>query len=543
MINNSRFRIMIAVVGFAAYFTFCSCDKEIKEIKNLKGNGGEITITASVEQPSEMQSNNQSTKTTLTSDGTAVLWNNNDQIVVFAYIGEIKGIPTFETTGAIFTAGESGASVPFTGTLASGTAPLIAYYPASNVISQADGGLWVFIPFVKTYKANSFGEGANPAVGYSTDGSTMNFKNICGVVKISLTGSGTVKQIGLSSPNIIAGIGVVNPLEENPKIYMSDRGSTEVVLDCGPSGVTLSGTATDFYIAVPPASDNAQFGITVLFSDGSSYSKVAPATTNNKFVRSKIIKMPLVDPVSAGWETNVYVEQGINQGKGKSVGSFTWAPVNCGYNATDFKYGKMYQWGNKYGLAYNYPYGDSGTEDNKTNNYSGENISPFITNYKRIIPTVFYSNWPKRSEINGWWGTASPYWNTKNLEHDPCPTGWRIPTAAAFLDLISKALPIDDTTGPNYFLDYYADISDLMHGRWFGTGTKRSSLNLFLPAAGNDQGRSDYDASGRGYYWSATPGDDATTPAKYLFFEANTVAVRSVSIPENAVCSIRCLKE
>ena len=543
MINNCRFRIMIAVVGFAACFTFCSCDKEIK---NLKGNGGEITITASVEQPGEMQSNNQSTKTTLTSDGNAVLWNNNDQIRVFAFIGEVKGVPTFETTGAIFTAGESGASVPFTGTLASGTAPLIAYYPASNVINAADGGLWVFIPFVQTYKANSFGEGANPAVGYSTDGSTMNFKNICGVVKISLTGSRTVKQIGLSSPNIIAGIGVVdNPSAENPGIYMSDRGSTEVVLDCGPSGVTLSGTATDFYIAVPPASVNSQFGITVLFSDGSSYSKIAPAKEGNKFVRSKIIKMPLVDPVSAGWEENVYVEQGINQGKGKSVGSSTWAPVNCGYNATDFKYGKMYQWGNKYGLAYNDPYNVSGTEDNKTNSYSGENFSPFITNYKRIIPACFYGNWPKRSEINGWWGTAFP-WNTKNLEHDPCPTGWRIPTAEEFSDLISKALPIDDTE-PMYYLDYYENSSDLMVGRWFGTGTKRSSWNLFLPAAGRDcnWGRSDYDASGIGNYWSTTPGDDEVTPAKWLDFEGNTVRILGTEIHEGkkSAFSIRCVKE
>jgi hypothetical protein len=46
-------------------------------------------------------------------------------------------------------------------------------------------------------------------------------------------------------------------------------------------------------------------------------------------------------------------EYGINHGPGVEIGGVIWAPVNCGYNETDFKYGKLYQWGRKYGQGYN----------------------------------------------------------------------------------------------------------------------------------------------------------------------------------------------
>ena len=45
-------------------------------------------------------------------------------------------------------------------------------------------------------------------------------------------------------------------------------------------------------------------------------------------------------------------EYGINHGQGVKIGEVIWAPVNCGYHATDFKYGKLYQWGRKYGQGY-----------------------------------------------------------------------------------------------------------------------------------------------------------------------------------------------
>ena len=45
-------------------------------------------------------------------------------------------------------------------------------------------------------------------------------------------------------------------------------------------------------------------------------------------------------------------EYGTNRGKGVEIDGVVWAPVNCGYHDTDFKYGKLYQWGRKYGQGY-----------------------------------------------------------------------------------------------------------------------------------------------------------------------------------------------
>ena len=45
-------------------------------------------------------------------------------------------------------------------------------------------------------------------------------------------------------------------------------------------------------------------------------------------------------------------EYGINHGKGVEIDGVVWAPVNCGYHKSDYRYGKLYQWGRKYGQGY-----------------------------------------------------------------------------------------------------------------------------------------------------------------------------------------------
>ena len=49
-------------------------------------------------------------------------------------------------------------------------------------------------------------------------------------------------------------------------------------------------------------------------------------------------------------------EYGINHGGGIMIDSIVWAPVNCGYHATDFPYGKLYQWGRYHGQGYCAPF-------------------------------------------------------------------------------------------------------------------------------------------------------------------------------------------
>ena len=72
-----------------------------------------------------------------------------------------------------------------------------------------------------------------------------------------------------------------------------------------------------------------------------------------------------VKVVSCITPTADYIDEyGVNHGKGIAVGNTVWAPVNCGYKAATseskgFPYGKLYQWGRKYGHGYSVSYDES----------------------------------------------------------------------------------------------------------------------------------------------------------------------------------------
>src|SRR5574344_641630 len=345
----------------------------------------------------------------------------------------------------------------------------------------------VTLPATQTYKANSFGEESNPMVGYSADGTTLAFKNICGVIKLGLycATTTTVKKIYVSSTQKLSGTGTVNYNGGSPTLTMSTGASNEVVLDCSAEaggGVTI-GTAeassTPFYIAIPVSSgDSYGFVVTVeTTADGSGNTMTKTAATNisNKIIRSTITKMAAVAYTADA--APHYVEKGVDRGAGTSItgGSpsitVVWAPVNCGYapyvSASDkgYPYGKLYQWGRKYGQGYN---------SNDATYPSGANIS--ATNPATLAvaeAAKFYTSWSKTIAPDGTWGTSDP-WNIKNTTNDPCPLGWRVPTYTELYALIGNA------DGKGKWTQ-----KDGQYGRWFdGTQNTNQTSGVFLPAAG-----------------------------------------------------------
>ena len=200
-------------------------------------------------------------------------------------------------------------------------------------------------------------------------------------------------------------------------------------------------------------------------------------------------------------------EYGVNHGKGTAIGMAIWAPVNCGYHKDDFKYGKLYQWGRKYGQGYE---GDATTPTVEEGGISA------ITGQHKSKSNVFFIG---TSEYNYDWlyPQDSKLWNSGTesnpvkTENDPCPEGWRVPTYEELEDLNDNysSWTTDENGHPGY---------------WFsGPSTYSEAVpQVFFPAAG---GRSygDGNAFNRGnygFYWSSRPISDY---AYYLgFYSSNS---------------------
>ena len=252
-------------------------------------------------------------------------------------------------------------------------------------------------------------------------------------------------------------------------------------------------------------------------------------------------------------------EYGINWGKGTAIGSTVWAPVNCGYNKTDYPYGKLYQWGRKYGQGYDksdatHPqidftslsymraleYGQSKTNENEffvTDIRSGQ-ICIKISSAKDTLITEFATNYDWVAQLNNgtWKAGINTLWNNgtiespeKNSTNDPCPEGWRVPTYDELNYLRANCSPwsMNEEGHWGYWLCGQNPYSE-------------ETEKVFFPAAGY---RIYYDGLAHlrgeyGNYWSSTP---SGTLAHRLYFESDYVYMGNDY--RAAGGSVRCVQE
>ncbi|MBO5814748.1 MAG: Ig-like domain-containing protein [Bacteroidales bacterium] len=236
-------------------------------------------------------------------------------------------------------------------------------------------------------------------------------------------------------------------------------------------------------------------------------------------------------------------EYGVNHGKGTAIGMAIWAPVNCGYHATDFKYGKLYQWGRKYGQGYSGRlYNDNGLVDDTKGTYADSSVPTIeeggvsaITGQHKNKSNVFFTS---TSEYNNDWlyPQDSKLWNSgsesnpKKTEYDPCPEGWRVPTYAEL-----------DELNNNYSV--WTTDSNNQSGRWFsGANTYTEAVpQVFFPAAGARSNNAvTYDRCASGYYWSSRPN---SYYAYYLDFTSRGVYLHNYHYYRAYGYSVRCVQE
>ena len=203
-------------------------------------------------------------------------------------------------------------------------------------------------------------------------------------------------------------------------------------------------------------------------------------------------------------------EYGINHGKGVQIGETVWAPVNCGYHATDYLWGKLYQWGRKYGQGYA---GNLYDIVHYSDGYSFVPIGGYVAdvttpelfegpvslqdgqslNNKNVFFTCPDSQYDWLSPQDGTLWNCGTEESPKKTEYDPCPEGWRVPTYAELEQLQQNHSSW--TTDVNGHEGYY----------FCGINSYSETVpQIFLPAAGyRDPCGSTTCRDALGVYWSS----------------------------------------
>ncbi len=147
--------------------------------------------------------------------------------------------------------------------------------------------------------------------------------------------------------------------------------------------------------------------------------------------------------------------------------------MNCGYHAEDFKYGKLYQWGRKYGQGY----ADAAFQDAVTPTLK-EGPESLAEGQAVENENVYFGS--SQNYISYWSvGVQSGLWNSGTeqnpikTEYDPCPDGWRVPTSLESASLESATNSWVNETHPAYNGIYGTIVTDAS-----GSG------EIFFPASG-----------------------------------------------------------
>lgn len=177
----------------------------------------------------------------------------------------------------------------------------VAFYPyQENIeITKLDSASYKLtgytFPSEQTYVENSFANGSFPMASVSDD-YYLTFRNICGGIKLRLTGTQIVTSISIKGKNseILAGdaeVSVFSDEDQSPQIALISNTVSEVTLNCG-DGVQLDDkNPVDFIISLPPVTFSSGFETSVSCADGSTYT--LQSNKVNSIVRSSLLVMPI----------------------------------------------------------------------------------------------------------------------------------------------------------------------------------------------------------------------------------------------------------
>ena len=144
----------------------------------------------------------------------------------------------------------------------------LAVYPYDIVGSVSGDSLSVTLPAIQKYVKDSFGPGAFPMLAKGTAEDGLHFKNLCSVLKISLTGTAAIRSVTLRANDeetFVSGPATVvtdYTASTEDFLTMSAEGSRSVVLET--RGLEIAEDApADVFIVIPSQTYEGGFTIEV----------------------------------------------------------------------------------------------------------------------------------------------------------------------------------------------------------------------------------------------------------------------------------------
>ena len=224
-------------------------------------------------------------------DESKVEWEAGDQVSVLA--GEGNYLYTAASAGASTTLNTEATDVPSEGTF-------YAVYPYDNAAALADGKISTTLPAEQTAVLGSFS--THLAVAQTT-GSTLAFKNVCGLVKVTVSDEEVTKVEFKGNTNEIVAGGVSVTVTDTPAWTATETGSQVVTLV--PAGEAATLAKGVYYLAVLP--QTFEGGITVTAYKGDEAWDVRKVETSVTVERSDIKGSNSFGVEGSGTEADPYI--------------------------------------------------------------------------------------------------------------------------------------------------------------------------------------------------------------------------------------------
>ena len=318
--------ILIFAVS-ALLLSACQAEESVTPVEK----GTPLTFTAQMETPDD------TTRTSVQADGQSVWWNPNEEIHIF-YGTQAEGKFTSNNTEPAATATFSGELSVTTPVYDGGTGIFGAIYPY-NESDTFDGSLFTLtIPATQQAVKGSFGDRLFPSVAISK-GLKLTFYNVCGGARFSVEREGirSLSFQGNDQEAVAGKVGVRVSLENRIPTIASISDEEKSITVLPPEGESAFTPGDVYYIVMIPRT--LQKGFTVTMNAGSEQATITRDGTIT-VKRSMFGTMSAVDGLAlwlpteqcfrTNTETREYLALCYSSVPRKSLAYFFWArgPVN-----------------------------------------------------------------------------------------------------------------------------------------------------------------------------------------------------------------------